>query len=75
MYIYGLDRDVAEAMLNVFGNRIFDRIEDDTNNTIAVLLNESVMLKCYGFDKSVRVELGAKMFILEKDNYWRIVIE
>lgn len=75
MYIYGLDRDVAEAMLNVFGNRIFDHIEDDTNNTIAVLLNESAILKCHGFDKSVRVELGARMFILERDNYWRIVIE
>lgn len=73
--IFGLDKEVAEAMINVFGNRIFKHIEDDCNDTYAVPLNDNVILKCHGFDSSVKIELGAKMFILEKKNYWRIVIE
>lgn len=69
--IFGLDEEVAEAMISVFGNRIF-KFRDDTD---VVRLNDNVILKCHNFDSSVRVELGAKMFILEKDNYWRIVVE
>ena len=69
--IFGLDEEVAEAMISVFGNRIF-KFRDDTD---VVRLNDNVILKFHNFDSSVRVELGAKMFILEKDNYWRITIE
>lgn len=75
MCIYGLDNDVAEAILNVFGNNIFKYRNSDVENTISAILNDNVILKHYGFDGSVKVELGAKMFILERDNYWRIVIE
>lgn len=69
--IFELDEEVAEAMISVFGNRIF-KFRDDTD---VVRLNDNVILKFHNFDSSVRVELGAKMFILEKDNYWRITIE
>ena len=75
MEILGLDVKVAEAMLSVFGDRIFKYKSYDNKDETMVTLNDSAILKCHGFDGSVRVELGAKMFILERDNYWRIVIE
>lgn len=70
MEIIGLDEKVAEAMLCVFGEKIFK-----SRDSGGVTLNDNVILKCHGFDGSVSVDLGAKMFILERDNYWRIVIE
>lgn len=75
MEILGLDTKVAEAMLSVFGEKIFKYKSYDDKDETTVTLNDSTILKCHGFDGSVRVELGAKMFILERDNYWRIVIE
>lgn len=75
MDIIRLDIEVAEAMKDVFGGNIFERKTDDGENTITVTLSKYAILKCHGFDGSVRVELGAKMFILERDNYWRITIE
>ena len=75
MNIIRLDIDVAEAMKEVFGGNIFRCKTDDGENTVTVTLSEYAILKCHGFDGSVRVELGAKMFILERDNYWRITIE
>lgn len=75
MEIMGLDVKVAEAMLSVFGEKIFKYRSYDEKDTTTVTLNDNVILKCYGFDSSIRVDLGAKMFILERDNYWRITIE
>lgn len=75
MCIYGLDEKVAEAMITVFEDKIFKHRHSDIENTISGIFNNNVILKCHGFDGSVRIELGAKMFILEKDNYWRITIE
>lgn len=75
MEILELDNEVAEAMINVFGTKIFKYRNGDRNDTISATLNDYVILKCHGFDGSVRVELGAKMFILENKHYWRIVIE
>ena len=75
MEILGLDVKVAEAMLSVFGEKIFKYRSHDSEDETNVTLNDNVILKCHGFDSSVRVELGAMMFILEKDNYWRITIE
>lgn len=75
MEILGLDVKVAEAMLSVFGEKIFKYKSYNNKDETMVTLNDSVILKCHGFDGSVRVELGAKMFILERNNYWRIVIE
>lgn len=70
MEIIGLDEKVAETMLCVFGEKIF-KYRDSGE----VTLNDNVILKCHGFDGSVKIELGAKMFILERDNFWRITIE
>lgn len=75
MEILGLDVKVAEAMVSVFGEKIFKYRSYDVKDETTVTLSDNVILKCHGFDKSVRVELGAKMFILERDNYWRITIE
>lgn len=70
MEILGLDVKVAEAMVSVFGVKIFKYRSYDV-----VTLNDNAILKCHGFDGSVRVELGAKMFILERVNFWKITIE
>ena len=79
MEILGLDEKVAEAMVTVFGEKIFKYRNDDlmrvNKGETIVTLNDNVILKCHGFDGSVRVDLGAKMFILERDNYWRIIME
>ena len=79
MEILGLDAKVAEAMVSVFGEKIFKYRSYDVTRVnkdeIIVTLNDNVILKCHNFDGSVRVEFGAKMFILEKNNYWRITIE
>lgn len=75
MEIVGLDSVVAMAMTDLFTTKIFKYWSDSEEGTITATLNDNVILKCHGFDSSVRVELGAKMFILEGDNYWRIIIE
>ena len=75
MKIFRLDNDVAEAMIDVLGGNIFSCKTDDGEDTVTVTLSEYAILKCHGFDRSVRVELGCNMFILEINNYWRIVIE
>lgn len=75
MEILGLDVKVAEAMLSVFGEKIFKYRHNDIKDETTVTLNDNAILKCHAFDSSVRVELGAKMFILEKNDYWRIEIE
>ena len=74
MEILNLDIKVAEAMLSVFGEKIFKSRDCEGVDTMSVTLNDNVILKCHGFDGSVRVELGAKMFILERDNYWRVML-
>ena len=75
MEILGLDVKVAEAMVSVFGEKIFKYRSYDVKDETSVTLNDNVILKCHAFDRSVRVELGAMMFILERDNYWKITIE
>ena len=75
MEILGLDVKVAEAMISVFGEKIFKYRSHDIKDETTVTLNDNAILKCHGFDGSVRVDLGAKLFILERDNYWRITIE
>ena len=75
MKIIDLDNEVAEAMVNVFGDNIFIYRVSTSDKTVLVLLNDNVILKCYGFDRSVRVELGSKIFILEREQYWRIAID
>ena len=74
MEILNLDKKVAEAMLSVFGEKIFKSRDCEGTETMSVTLNDNVILKCYGYDGSVRVDLGAMMFILERDHYWRITI-
>ena len=75
MEILGLDVKVAEAMVSVFGEKIFKYRSYDIKDEMTATLNDNVILKCHGFDRSVRVELGAKMFILERNNFWKIIIE
>lgn len=75
MEILGLDVKVAEAMVSVFGEKIFKYRSYDVKDETSVTLNDNAILKCYGFDRSVRVDLGAKIFILERDNFWKIIIE
>ena len=75
MEISGLDNTVAVAMTDLFSSKIFKYWSDNHDNTITAILNDNVILKCHGFDGSVKIELGAKMFILERDNYWKITIE
>ena len=74
MEILGLDVKVAEAMISVFGELIFKYRDHDLEDETTVILNDNVILKCHGFDRSVRLELGAKMFILEYENYFKITI-
>ena len=74
MKIVELDSKVAEAMISVFGAKIFKYKEAENDGTITTKLNDNVILKCYGFDGSVRIELGATMFILESKDFWRIMI-
>ncbi len=75
MFILGLDEKVAEAMSDVFGDSIFKSKTYDGGDTVKVALSDYAILKYHGFDGSVRIDLGAKMFIMEKTEYWRIVIE
>lgn len=75
MEILDLEGRIAEEMIGVFGLNIFKYRDYSAKDTTTVRLNDNVILKCHGFDGSVRIELGAKMFILEKNDYWRITIE
>ena len=75
MEISALDNTVAVAMTDLFGSKIFKYWNDNHDGTITVRLNDNVILKCYGFDRSVKVELGGKMFILENNSFAGVVIE
>lgn len=75
MTIFRLDAGVARAMINELGGDIFRSKTDDGENTVTVTLSEYAILKCYGYDGTVIVDLGAKIFILERNNYWRIELK
>lgn len=73
--ILGLNSDVALDMKRVIGDRVFKYEEPDHDNTLTVILNENILIKYYGFDSSITVDLGGKNFLLENKDYWRMILE
>lgn len=73
--ILGLNSDVALSIKRVIGNHVFNYEEPGHDNTMEVILNENILIKYYGFDSSVTLDLGGKKFLLENKDYWRIVLE
>lgn len=75
MQIFGLERYVAVSMKSVLGEHIFhgEWAEKKTDNdTVVVVLNSNAIVKFYGFDHSVCIQLGAKKFILEEADYYEL---
>lgn len=70
--ILELDKHAAAAMRYVLGEDIFKYEEEDDEDTVTVTLNNNAVIKFYGFDSSVCIDLGGKMFLLENESYWRL---
>lgn len=79
--IIGLSEHVYVSMMSVFGDRIFEGAwpehdsKEDEEKTFLVRLNKSAIIKFYGFDSSISVDLGAKKYIIEKNDYYKVELE
>ena len=79
--ISGLAEHVYLSMLSVFGERIFKGTwpehdsKEDEENTFLVRLNQNAIIKFYGFDSSISIDLGAKKYIIEKNDYYKAELE
>lgn len=76
--IIGLSNVAYESMLTVFGERIFEgkwSEYDDKERTFLVRLNKNAQIKFYGFESSICIDLGAKKYIIEKNDYYKVELE
>ena len=77
--IIGLAEHDYESMKSDFGERIFEaqwaapyNIELDKEREHHVILNKNAQIKFFGFDSSICIDLGAKKYIIENNDYYKV---
>lgn len=76
MEIIGLAEHIYLSMISVFGERIFEGAwPENESKTFLVRLNKNAQIKFYGFDSSICIDLGAKKYIIEKNDYYKVELE
>lgn len=78
--ITGLAEHVYVSMISVFGEKIFEAVFQDCNNEgkereFNVLLNRNAAIKFYAFDSSICIDLGAKKYIIEKNDFYKVELK
>lgn len=68
-----ITKDALRDLKDSLGERAI-KSEATNEGEGLVTLSENVIMKAYGFDNSIQLDLGGRLYSLSKEDYWKIEI-